>query len=106
LFLPDGGDNSVRPPSSGITDRDGRYSLQYAIQSDRDPGNPTIGVGAVVGSHRVTVSDYRMANELLRPPGRVPLDYTRADTTPLRFDVSLGEHKINIDLPGPAAAAR
>lgn len=97
-FIPARKGEGPNPASGAITTDDGRYTLRYSIPNDRDLSRPTEGDGAIVGSHTVVLSDFKMKNEMLPPPGRVPLEYTKRDTTPLRFEVQQGEQTFDIEL--------
>jgi hypothetical protein len=108
-FLPEpetGG--SAGPRSTAVTDEEGRYTLAT------DDGQP----GAVVGNHRVLVSDIidsqptdvnkkrkdRMdANVPLHkvPKSRVPKRYEEANNTPLRVEVKPNSAPIDLNVTSP-----
>jgi hypothetical protein len=98
VFRPDNTKSNFGPAAGAMTDQNGHYRLVYSIPNDHDPSAPTTGEGAPVGWHLVTVMDYKMMNELLPPPGRVPAIYTNAATTPLAFEVQSGAQTINLEL--------
>ena len=98
MFLPNKIEGEKRPPSSAITDSEGRYSLIYSMPNPSNAGKPSRGSGAVLGSHRVVVTDYKMMNEMLPPPGRIPKKFHDEKTTPLKFEVIEGQQTINIAL--------
>lgn len=95
LFTPEGAGETSGPPSGAITDESGRYTLIY---SQRNAGSPRSGTGAMVGWHKVTLDDFKMKNEMLRPPGRVPPKYTDPASTPLRMEVQEGSQTIDLPL--------
>jgi hypothetical protein len=94
LFTPDGPDMSG-PPSGAITDDAGRYTLNY---SQRQGSSSQSGTGAMIGWHKVTLDDFKMKNEMLPPPGRVPAIYTDLASTPLRVEVKEGSQTIDLKL--------
>ena len=98
LFWPDVVPGSPNPASAAITDASGHYKLSHTVPNKRDPASPTVGSGALVGRHTVTLSDIKMKNELLPPPGRAPTKYLDPTTTPLHFDVAEGSQTIDIKL--------
>ncbi|MBX3426090.1 MAG: hypothetical protein KF688_10455 [Pirellulales bacterium] len=95
-FLPDPGPEGVEISvgSSGITDDQGRYSLQYAYQ-----GKP--GEGAVIGRHRVCVEEANRPHTpqgQAPPPRKVPEAYSNPGMTPLSADVAPGEQELNFEI--------
>ena len=98
LFIPADSQGFSGITSSAITDDNGHYTLEYKIPNPSNPAEPVFGAGALVGSHAVVVSDYKMMAELLPPPGRIPQRYTDPGTTPLGFDVTEGSQSIDIEL--------
>jgi hypothetical protein len=98
LFTPKHVEGSTGPASAAITDASGHYKLSYTVPNNRDPASPAVGSGALLGEHTVTLSDIKMKNELLPPPGRVPVKYNDPSTTPLHFEVKDGPQTINIRL--------
>ena len=69
--------------STGVTDERGRYELTYRAKDLEAPG-------AVVGPHRVLLSDYAAieARDPTVAPERIPPKYSSAGSTPLRADVA------------------
>lgn len=85
-FLPvDGG-----RPSTGITDAQGRYTLQYTENSS----------GAVIGQHSVSITTggYRQQPDgtTTESPERIPARYNTETT--LTQDVQSGSNEINFEL--------
>lgn len=101
LFTPEAQSTELNPASGAITDTTGRFELQYSMPNSRDLSAPHTGAGAVLGWHRVIVSDYKMMSELLPGPGRVPLRYADPASSPLRFEVVAGAQVIDIELRAP-----
>lgn len=97
VFTPDGSVAGANVQSTALTDAEGRYELLYKVPS-KTSNTPLKGKGAVQGTHAVTVTDYKMMAEHLPRPGRVPLPYTQASTTPLRFEVGADTPEIPITL--------
>jgi hypothetical protein len=92
-FLPDAGVKG--PPSAADTDAQGAFTLRLMARD----GNTQ--AGAVVGSHRVTLSDRLLSQS---PDGRgVPIrfgpEYTLPGTTPLREKVTPGKQSLRIEIP-------
>ena len=83
--------------SSGLTDDSGRFELIFSMPS-RKSNVPITGKGVVAGTHRVTVTDYKMMAENLPRPGRVPEKYTELKTSPLKFEVQDTPQEIHIEL--------
>lgn len=88
VFMPQasGADGEAGPYSGGETYSEGRYSLSTLEESPH--------AGAVVGSHRITIST-RVAHlhpteldlEVIDSPETIPADYTNYRLTPLTFEV-------------------
>jgi hypothetical protein len=77
-------------PSWGLTDAEGRYSLNYS--KDRD--------GAVTGKHIVCLS-YKPSGpreEMSRKIPEVLAKYSNAATTPLEFDITTDNQVVDIEL--------
>src|SRR5262249_26583690 len=55
-FIPDIDKGAKGPPSSAETDANGKFTLQYA-----EPGGNLSQPGAVVGWHRVVLSDLQLS---------------------------------------------
>lgn len=91
VFMPQasGADGEAGPYSCGETDSEGRYILSTLEET------PT--AGAVVGSHRITISTRvahldpdKLDTEVIDSPETIPADYTNYRLTPLTFDVPAG----------------
>jgi hypothetical protein len=92
-FLPDG--NANGPPSTAETDADGKFTLRVMTRDGE------VLPGAIVGAHRVTLSDLQLAaSETGRGvPMRFGSEYTMASSTPLTQDVKSGKQTIGISVP-------
>lgn len=92
-FIPDVG--VAGPRSVAETDTEGRFAMSVM---SRD-GNPL--PGAVVGMHRVALSDLQLAaSETGRGvPIRFGPEYTMASSTPLTQEVKPGKQTIEINIP-------
>src|SRR5262245_1891984 len=98
VFQPDSADKNPGPGSSGVTDKDGRYTLRVMT---------TNAAGALVGKHKVTVTAYEgdaegessapsATNKVIRK-ALVPHEYNVH--TKLTFDVPpRGSADANFDL--------
>jgi hypothetical protein len=93
-FHPDATRGAGGPSSRGETDDQGRYTLTFAT-GDRS------GDGAVVGWHKVVLSDLQLAaSETGRGvPIRFGPEFGVVTTTPLQFEVKSGPQTIDIDVP-------
>ena len=80
-FSPDDG-----PQSFGRTDEQGNYELHYAA------GNP----GAVIGSHKISIETYRIAQGGVEIPERLPAKYHRE--TELTREVKSGKQQFDFEL--------
>lgn len=95
-FQPTGG-----PPSRGITDTAGKYSLRYTREI----------MGARIGPHVVSITTLRPANADADPPRpavpeRVPWNFS-GDDSELRADVAAGANTIDFPLAtGPVDRPR
>jgi hypothetical protein len=98
LFTPESAGSSTALSSGAITDQDGRYKLVCSVPNNRVLGSPRVIDGALVGRHVAIVEDFKMMDEMLPPPGRVPIEYADAATTPLHFEVKPGQQTIDIKL--------
>jgi len=103
-FMPDPQKGTAGPISTGTTDEQGRFEL---VCADERPG-------AVVGWHRVVITDMRV--RLHRPPrsgrrddeetegtqrprrSRVPEKYTTSAHTPLSVEVKAEKQEMPFDL--------
>ncbi|WP_442484973.1 hypothetical protein [Aeoliella sp. SH292] len=92
-FLPDVGTSG--PSSVAETDSDGRFSLQLMDRTD------TPSEGAIVGQHRVVLSDLQLAESATGRgiPIRFGVQYTMPSETPLRQTVVAGPQQITIEIP-------
>lgn len=95
-FYPDPAKGANGPISAADTDDEGRFKL--VLQDTNGSGRP----GAVVGWHRVVLSDLQMAASETGKgvPVRLTSDYMAAGTTPLTREVARGKQAIEIDIPG------
>jgi hypothetical protein len=87
-FTPSADKGNVFPANaSGITDDQGKYSLQYEYKGE-------IGPGTSIGWHRVTVFDTNVGVTLQgqqsKPPS-IPFLYADLSKTPLEAEVKAGE---------------
>ena len=98
LFTPEGGSGKSGPASGAITDGEGRYALVYSLPNNDNLASPRVESGAVVGKHVVTLADFKMMNEMLPPPGRVPPKYQETSSSSLRFVVQEGQQSIDLKL--------
>jgi hypothetical protein len=92
-FAPDG---APGPTSSAETDGDGKFSLSFF---ERDASSPESG--AVVGKHRVTLSDLRRAASATGGdvPRRFGQEYGLVSTTPLSVEVKPAAQTIDLTIP-------
>lgn len=95
-FAPDGVNGARGPTSSAETDAEGRFSLSFFERHANAPES-----GAVVGSHRVTLADLRMAasatgRDVKRRFGQ---EYGLVSTTPLKLEIKPGAQKIDLEIP-------
>ncbi len=100
-FIPDSDGGTTGPPSSALTDQDGKFTLIC-----RDGRN-----GAVVGTHRIVLRDNRAvagapsmrfkdADKKPKPlpASRISDRYTRALSTPLRQEVKAEPQTIPLEV--------
>ena len=108
-FLPDGPQGEEpRVHSNGLTDGQGQYQLR------RDDQRP----GTSLGAHRVIVQDLSVSTGVQRRDhgtvdmeesapadrprkpqrSRVPRKYTSATSTPLRFEIKVGDQTIDVEI--------
>jgi hypothetical protein len=92
-FVPDVGTSG--PSSVAETDSLGRFSLQLMDRSN------TPSEGAIVGQHRVVLSDLQLAESATGRgiPIRFGEQYTMPSETPLRQTVVAGPQQITIEIP-------
>jgi hypothetical protein len=95
-FIPDGAKATQGPISTAETDAAGRFTLQL-----HPAGGAEVRPGAVVGWHRVVLTDLRLAESATGHgvPVRFPADYTLPGSTPLTQQVKPGKQSINIEIP-------
>ena len=101
LLLPQasGKDGLAGPTSNGLTDENGRFTVKTVSRSPEP--------GAVVGTHRVTISTLKtepdpsdpLGKDVVQSPERVPPPYNTPRQTPLRLEVPPeGTDQANFDL--------
>jgi len=95
-FLPDIDRGSRGPVSTAETDATGHFKLQW-----KERGEDTAQPGAVVGWHRVVLSDMKLAESETGQgvPLRFGAEYTQPGSTPLRQEVKEGKQTIEITVP-------
>lgn len=89
VFVPDAGKGTSGPPAVGVTDDEGRYSLS----TDRE----TEGDGALVGFHRVRISEVPNPEKPDAPP-TLPGKYADEATSNLMVEVKPGDNDIPLEL--------
>lgn len=95
-FLPDPEEEVFGQPSSGITDAQGRYTLNYDGKKDMP--------GTAIGLNRVILVDLTAAESSRDPEPvfrRFHKKYLIAGTTDLRFEVKSGDQQIELVVEGP-----
>lgn len=94
MFNPDAAKGSQGPSSTGETDDEGRFTLTYSTKDKS-------GNGAVVGWHKVVLSDLKLAeSETGRGvPIRFGPEYGAVLSTPLSFEVKPGDQTAELDVP-------
>ncbi len=82
------------PSSSGTTDSEGRFSLEY-----KERGRPA-APGAVVGAHIVTLTDNRIAESFDGRGIKVRFapSYGSVIDSPLRQEVAPGDQQITVEV--------
>jgi len=94
-FLPDPGQGTKGPRSTGVTDEAGHYRLRCDDQRE----------GAVIGWHRVVLEDAMLdrpeQGASVKNTARVAQRYTTAARTPLRREVKPGRQVIDLELSTP-----
>jgi hypothetical protein len=95
-FVPDIDAQTTGPTSFGTTDEEGKFTLTLQV-----PGEDSSRPGAVVGSHRVVLTDLILAASATGRgvPVRLDPDYTSVASTPLKQQVSDGTQTIEIKIP-------
>jgi hypothetical protein len=99
-FMPDPEKGNFGPPSSALTDQEGKFIL---VCSDGRSG-------AAVGLHRVVVRDNRSIagapntkfGGTVKPlhPSRIPNSYAAASSTPLKQEVKAEPQTITLEIAG------
>lgn len=94
-FVPDPDQGAKGPTSTATTDAEGRFKLQLEEKN----GSPR--PGAIVGWHRVVLSDLQLAESSTGRgvPIRLQQSWLLAATTPLKQEVKPGPQKIELKLP-------
>jgi hypothetical protein len=92
-FVPDTG--VTGPTSAADTDAQGKFTLHVMA---RDGSSP---LGAVVGNHRVTLSDIRLSESAdgRGAPIRFGPEYTLLGSTPMQQKVTPGKQTIRLSVP-------
>lgn len=92
-FIPEVG--VAGPTSAAETDAQGHFTMRVMDRSGESP------LGAVVGRHRVTLSDLQLAASATGRgvPIRFGPEYTLASSTPLSQDVVTGTQTIELTIP-------
>jgi hypothetical protein len=79
--------NTFPSSARGITDSQGKYSLNYEYKGEEGPG-------AAIGAHRVTIIDTKVGvtlqGQTAKPP-KIPYHYADISKTPLTAEVKAGE---------------
>lgn len=91
MFMPEKG-----PTSTAETDEQGRFKLQY-----RDPKKNVLVDGAIVGKHRVIVTDVgvgQAAQGEAQKPGRIPPIFGDMTQSPITKEIGKGKQTIEIKL--------
>jgi hypothetical protein len=97
-FVPDIDKGAKGPSSFAQTDAEGKFTLQLqSVGQDVAKSKP----GAVVGWHRVVLSDLQLAESATGRgvPIRLDSTYTLPGSTPLRQEVKPGANAITLELP-------
>jgi hypothetical protein len=95
-FIPDFEHGTQGPQSYAETNAKGEFTLELK-QNDGTP----LGKGAIVGWHRVVVSDLQLAESATGRgiPIRLKPEYLLPTSTPLTQEVKPGSQKITIEIP-------
>jgi hypothetical protein len=95
-FIPDAGRGTKGPMSIAETDIDGKFTLEL-----REKNGTPLGMGAVVGWHRVTLSDQQLAGSATGQgvPIRLSPDLSLPGSTPLMHEVKKGKQEIELFVP-------
>jgi hypothetical protein len=95
VFIGDPDAGTQGPRASGITDQDGHYHLHGELLW-RERGSAQDG--AVVGKHRVCITDLQVKADTPEEKRRVPPRYGSFSETPLRVEVQSGPQVIGLDV--------
>lgn len=92
-FVPDTGYKG--PPSTADTDAQGRFTLHLMVKDGSSPP------GAVVGKHRVTLSDIQLSESATGRgiPIRFGPEYSLVSSTPLTQEIGAGKQSVRIEVP-------
>jgi hypothetical protein len=95
-FVPDVDKHTLGPPSTAKTDDQGHFTLLLS-----EPGSDDVHPGAVVGWHRVILSDLQIAHSATGRgvPIRFGPEYSLAASTPLAQEVKEGKQTIEVKVP-------
>lgn len=97
-FLPDPERGGSGPTSEAYADENGRFTLQCQPW----PGDGRSRTAAVVGTHRVVVTDMKSSSgsqsSRSPPVSRIPRPFTTVTTTPLRVEITSSTREIEINL--------
>lgn len=95
-FIPDVDKGSTGPVSMAETNSEGQFVLSYRETNEAMPRS-----GAVIGWHRVVLTDQQLAESATGKgiPIRMTPEYGLANSTPLRQEVKAGKQVIEIRLP-------
>jgi hypothetical protein len=94
-FIPDSQTGLNLPPSTAETDADGKFTLRLMLRDgEQKPG-------AVVGAHRVVLSDRQLAASATGRgvPVRFDSKYAAVGSTPLVQEVVAGDQTIELTAP-------
>ena len=95
-YIPDREQGTTGPISVAETDSQGRFTLEL-----RENNGTPLGSGAVVGWHRVTLSDQQLAESATGEgvPIRLQPEYSLPGSTPLKQQVNEGKQTIKLAVP-------
>jgi hypothetical protein len=95
-FMPDIDAKTTGPVSFGETDAQGKFSLNLRV-----PNSSSNPPGAVVGSHRVVLTDMQLVASAtgVGVPIRFGPEYTAVSSTPLKQVVKEGKQTIELKVP-------
>ncbi len=98
LFSPTANGPEAGPPAGAITDSEGRFTLGFSPMANHGARSSEVVSGCTVGEHVVTLADFKMMDEMLPAPGRVPSAYLETATSPLKYQVIGGNQTFDIEL--------